>query len=52
MLLRESQLLEFIFQPGFSTADVVTAVAGRGVGMDVVRNEVTALGGRVEAHMR
>ena len=46
----ESQLLEFIFQPGFSTADVVTAVAGRGVGMDVVRNEVTALGGRVEAH--
>ena len=46
----ESQLLEFIFQAGFSTADVVTAVAGRGVGMDVVRNEVTALGGRVEAH--
>jgi len=46
----ESQLLEFIFQAGFSTADVVTAVAGRGVGMDVVRNEVTALGGRVEAN--
>ncbi len=46
----DSQLLEFIFQPGFTTADVVTAVAGRGIGMDVVRNEVTALGGRVEAH--
>ena len=46
----DGQLLEFIFQPGFSTADQVTAVAGRGVGMDVVRNEVTGLGGRVEVH--
>ncbi len=46
----DGQLLEFIFQSGFSTADQVTAVAGRGVGMDVVRNEVTALGGRVEVH--
>ena len=46
----QAELLEFIFQPGFSTADTVTAVAGRGIGTDVVRNEVTALGGRVEAH--
>jgi chemosensory pili system protein ChpA (sensor histidine kinase/response regulator) len=46
----DSQLLEFIFQSGFSTADQITAVAGRGVGMDVVRNEVTALGGRVEVN--
>jgi chemosensory pili system protein ChpA (sensor histidine kinase/response regulator) len=46
----DGQLLEFIFQPGFSTAEHVTAVAGRGVGMDVVRNEVTGLGGRVEVH--
>jgi chemosensory pili system protein ChpA (sensor histidine kinase/response regulator) len=44
----DGQLVEFIFQPGFSTADQITAVAGRGVGMDVVRSEVAALGGRVE----
>ncbi|MBL8310302.1 MAG: Hpt domain-containing protein [Burkholderiales bacterium] len=44
----ESRLLEFIFQSGFSTSEEVTAVAGRGVGMDVVRSEVTALGGRVD----
>lgn len=48
--ITDGQLLEFIFQPGFSTAEQVTAVAGRGVGMDVVRNEVTGLGGRVEVH--
>ena len=46
----DGQLFEFIFQPGFSTADQVTAVAGRGIGMDVVRSEVAALGGRVEVH--
>ena len=46
----DGQLVEFIFQSGFSTADQVTAVAGRGVGMDVVRSEVAALGGRVEVH--
>jgi chemosensory pili system protein ChpA (sensor histidine kinase/response regulator) len=44
----DGQLVEFIFQPGFSTAEQVTAVAGRGVGMDVVRSEVASLGGRVE----
>jgi chemosensory pili system protein ChpA (sensor histidine kinase/response regulator) len=46
----EGRLFEFIFQPGFSTAEQVTAVAGRGIGMDVVRSEVAALGGRVEVH--
>ena len=46
----DGQLFEFIFQPGFSTAERVTALAGRGVGMDVVRSEVAALGGRVEVH--
>ncbi len=46
----DGQLFEFIFQPGFSTAEQVTAVAGRGIGMDVVRSEVAALGGRVEVH--
>jgi chemosensory pili system protein ChpA (sensor histidine kinase/response regulator) len=37
-----------IFVPGFSTADTVTQVAGRGVGMDVVKNEIASLGGRIE----
>ncbi|WP_374675929.1 Hpt domain-containing protein [Ideonella sp.] len=44
----EAELAGLIFQPGFSTADQVTELAGRGVGMDVVRAEVTSLGGRIE----
>ncbi len=44
----DAQLLECMFQPGFSTASKVTAISGRGVGMDVVRAEITALGGRVD----
>jgi chemosensory pili system protein ChpA (sensor histidine kinase/response regulator) len=47
--LNDAQLIEFIFRPGFTTADTVTAIAGRGVGMDVVRSELAALGGRVVA---
>jgi chemosensory pili system protein ChpA (sensor histidine kinase/response regulator) len=39
-----------IFEPGFSTADALTELAGRGVGMDVVRAETQALGGRIETH--
>ncbi|MBF5007514.1 chemotaxis protein CheW [Diaphorobacter caeni] len=37
-----------VFEPGFSTADVVTDVSGRGVGMDVVKRSIAALGGSVE----
>ncbi|MDP1681242.1 MAG: Hpt domain-containing protein [Burkholderiales bacterium] len=43
-----AKLTELIFQAGFSTASEVTQVSGRGVGMDVVRNEIAALGGRIE----
>jgi chemosensory pili system protein ChpA (sensor histidine kinase/response regulator) len=43
----DAQIIEFIFRSGFTTADQVTAIAGRGVGMDVVRSELAALGGRV-----
>ena len=43
-----AQLMEMIFLPGFSTAKEVTQVAGRGIGMDVVRNEIASLGGRIE----
>jgi len=46
--LPDVQLAQFIFMPGFSTAREITQLAGRGVGMDVVKNEITSLGGRVE----
>jgi chemosensory pili system protein ChpA (sensor histidine kinase/response regulator) len=46
--LTDAEIADFIFQPGFSTATEVTQLAGRGVGMDVVRNEIAALGGRIE----
>ena len=44
----DTQLIELIFNAGFSTAAEVTQVSGRGIGMDVVRNEIAALGGRIE----
>lgn len=44
----EARLFDFIFEPGFSTAAELTQVAGRGVGMDVVKTEVAQLGGRIE----
>ncbi|RZL09164.1 MAG: hybrid sensor histidine kinase/response regulator, partial [Rubrivivax sp.] len=44
----EAELSQMIFMPGFSTADAVTELAGRGVGMDVVRADVNAMGGRIE----
>ncbi|WP_373379469.1 Hpt domain-containing protein [Cupriavidus nantongensis] len=43
----EVRLTEMIFTPGFSTAEAVSELAGRGVGMDVVRAETVALGGRI-----
>jgi len=47
-ILGEAETLEMIFRPGMSTADHLTEVAGRGVGMDVVQRNVQALRGRVE----
>jgi two-component system chemotaxis sensor kinase CheA len=44
----DDELNLLIFEPGFSTADQVSDVSGRGVGMDVVRQNVRALGGRIE----
>jgi two-component system, chemotaxis family, sensor kinase CheA len=46
--MTDSEVWGLIFAPGFSTADVVTDVSGRGVGMDVVKKNITALGGTVE----
>lgn len=45
--INDAQAAELIFTPGFSTASEITELAGRGVGMDVVRAETTALGGRI-----
>lgn len=47
-MLNDEQIYDLLFQPGFSTAEVVTDISGRGVGMDVVRKNIQALGGRVE----
>ncbi len=46
--MSDQEVWLLIFEAGFSTADVVTAVSGRGVGMDVVKRNVHAMGGRVE----
>lgn len=48
MALSEEQIFELLFLPGFSTAEVVSDVSGRGVGMDVVRRNIQSLGGSVE----
>ncbi|BAU05411.1 hybrid sensor histidine kinase/response regulator [Fischerella sp. NIES-3754] len=42
-----NQLLEFLFQPGFSTTDQVSEISGRGVGLDIVRSQLQALNGSV-----
>ncbi|MEA9589835.1 chemotaxis protein CheA [Xanthomonas sp. WHRI 10064A] len=44
----DSQVWDLIFAPGFSTADAVTDLSGRGVGMDVVRRNIQGLGGEVQ----
>ena len=45
--LSDSEIYDLIFMPGFSTASQVTSVSGRGVGMDVVKKDIMALGGTV-----
>lgn len=45
--LSENQTADLIFMPGFSTADKVTSISGRGVGMDVVKRDIATLGGSV-----
>lgn len=46
--LSEHEIDELIFAPGFSTADQVTDISGRGVGMDVVRRNIMGIGGRIQ----
>lgn len=46
--ISEQALMSIIFESGFSTADKISQISGRGVGLDVVRNDVSGLGGRVD----
>jgi two-component system chemotaxis sensor kinase CheA len=47
-VLTEQETYQLIFEPGFSTAEIVTDVSGRGVGMDVVRRNIEKLRGKIE----
>lgn len=51
-LLSADDVFRFIFEPGFSTARSVTAISGRGVGLDVVRDNIQAIGGTVSVSSR
>ncbi len=46
--ISEEKIYDLLFQPGFSTVDVVSDVSGRGVGMDVVKRNIQSLGGHVD----
>lgn len=46
--MSDQEVWQLIMEPGFSTADQVTEVSGRGVGMDVVKKNISAMGGRIE----
>lgn len=46
--MSDAQIHKFIFHPGFSTAEKVTSVSGRGVGMDVVRTNIELIGGSID----
>ncbi len=50
--LPDEQVWQLIFRPGFSTADKITDVSGRGVGMDVVKRNIEGLGGTVNIHTK
>lgn len=50
--LTDQQVYDMIFQPGFSTNKTVTAVSGRGVGMDVVKRDIDSLGGSVSVETK
>jgi two-component system chemotaxis sensor kinase CheA len=45
--LRDPEIIRYIFEPGFSSADTVSELSGRGVGMDVVKRSVESIGGQV-----
>jgi len=50
--LSEKEVIDYLFRPNFSTADKITGLSGRGVGMDVVKTKIEALGGTVEVETK
>ena len=48
--MTDKEIIELLFRPSFSTAEKITDVSGRGVGLDVVKSKIEALGGEVECH--
>jgi len=48
--LNDDAVTALIFSPGLSTTESVTGIAGRGIGLDIVQNEITALGGRISTN--
>ncbi len=50
--LSDHEVINLVFQPGFSTAETVTNLSGRGVGMDVVKTNIEKIGGQVDVHSR
>jgi len=47
--MSDKEIIDFLFQPSFSTAEKVSDISGRGVGLDVVKTKIEALGGEIEA---
>lgn len=50
--ITDKEAMEMIFLPGFSTSDQVNSLSGRGIGMDVVKNNITAIAGSIDVHTR
>ena len=50
--MTDKDAVDLLFKPGFSTADTISDVSGRGVGLDVVKTNIEALGGDIEAHTK
>ncbi|WIF94659.1 chemotaxis protein CheA [Caminicella sporogenes] len=48
--MNEQELINLLFKPGFSTAEKISDISGRGVGLDVVKTKIESLGGLVEVH--
>ncbi|KQY83138.1 chemotaxis protein CheA [Paenibacillus sp. Root52] len=48
--MSDDEVNQLLFAPGFSTADVISDISGRGVGLDVVKSKITSLGGNVTIH--